>query len=239
MAVILRTKDYSKFSFFDFNRKIVEANVKLLMEDISENGYEEGKPIIVTADCKILDGQNRFEACKRLGEWIYYTFSKTDDPHLAVIRFNTNQRGWKLPDYIDSWASTGVKCYQQLKEFEEKNRFGTSNSLLIFLGNVMDGPGVRYVKEGKVFKVNPKAEELAEFVHSCSGLVPYYKSAGFIKAISRVHKVATKKQMDKIQAGLVSLPQQATPSAYIACFENIVNRGLQNKNRVSFSKSLN
>lgn len=226
------TTNYDKFNFIKFNRKLNEGLVKRLMSSIKEIGYVTGKPVIVDKDMNIIDGQHRFEACKRLKLPIYYTVEKAD-VQKAMMNLNAQQSNWQTKDYISSYAESGLKCYADLLNFDQLYGLGISNSLEIFFEHLDRGSIINALRKGKIFKVNTQASEIARFITDCN-LVPYYKSAYFVRAVTRVYKKATKAQLEKLKAGIVSLPQQATAAAYIASFENIVNRGLMAKNRVSY-----
>lgn len=235
-STIHKTKEYDKFSLHKFNRGINEGLVKRLMSSIEDLGFIHGKAIIVDKDFNIIDGQHRYEACKRLNLPIYYMITKAD-PQKTMIQLNAQQVSWKMGDYINSWAANGVKCYQQLQDFDKKHHLGITNSLLVLFDNSLDTVDIKHIKAGKAFKINPKAEQIIDFITACKG-VPYYKSSYFIKAVARVFKIAESKHIEKLKANIISLPQQATAAAYVAAFENIVNKGVSAKNRVSF-KSLN
>ena len=231
-STIYKTKDYSKFGVYKFNRTINESLVKKIMESIQDIGYIHGKSLIVDKEMNVIDGQHRLEACKRLKLPIYYMITSSD-PQKTIIQLNAKQVGWKMNDYIHSWAGSGIKCYQDLQEFEKKHHLGITNSLLILFDSTTDLADIKNIKAGKKFKINPKSEDIVTFIESCN-MVPYYKSSYFIKAVVRVYKIASDKHLEKLQHHIISLPQQATAAAYVAAFENLVNKGVMTKNRVSF-----
>jgi sulfur transfer complex TusBCD TusB component (DsrH family) len=229
---ILKTKDYSLFQVFKFNRPVNEGLVKRIMESIKEIGYMEGKPVLVDEEMAIIDGQHRFTACERLGIEVPYVMTSVD-PQKEIIHLNANQVHWKMADYVHTWAEQGVKCYVHLEDFEARRKFGITNSILILFGGSTDKTDIKRIKAGYKFTINPKAETIAAFINSC-GDVPYAKSSYFIKAVVRLFKVANEAQIAKIKAGIISLPQQPTAAAYLAAFENIANRNVRANNRVSF-----
>ncbi len=236
----LTTKEYDKFQLFTFNRPIIDGLVKELMESIKENGYFPGKDVLVTQDFTIVDGQNRFEACRRLGVEVPYEFlAEGVDPHKAVIALNANQRRWSLENYIHAWAESGVKCYQDLLVFEAQHKLGVSNSILIlFGGNKCDGTDTKRIKAGYNFKLNPKATEIAWYISGCS-MVPYHRTSKFVQAVIKLHKVADEKAIKKVKSHIISIPQLATLADYLAAFENIVNRGVRKNKHISFKTGKN
>lgn len=228
-----KTNNYDKFNLYKFNRSINEGLVKRLMESISKIGYIQGKTILVDKDMNIIDGQHRFTACKRLGLPIFYTIIKAD-PQVAIIELNSQQIGWKMNDYINSWAHSGVKCYQDLLEFEKTEKMGISNSMHIFFNGDFDKTMTRDIKAGKIYTANPLAKQISDFINS-STMVPYNKHSHFVRGLVKVFPKLNKKQIEKLKAGLISLPQQATTGHYLTAFENLINRGVTAKNRISLS----
>lgn len=229
---ILKTKDYDKFHKFDFNRGINNGLVNRLMESIKEIGYMPGKPIIVDKKMNIIDGQHRFTACVNLGIEVEYVITDVD-PHTAIIKLNADQVNWKMIDYVNSWAQQGVKCYEHLLDFEERRGLGITNSVTILFSTNHDSSEMQRIKAGYKFQINPKAETIAAFIAHCKD-VPYYKSSYFIRAVVRLFRLANEEQIEKVKNGIISLPQQPTAAAYLAAFENLANRGVHSKNRVSF-----
>lgn len=235
-VIINTSTNYEQFKLYLFNRVVNESLVKRIMESIKKIGWMDAKPILVAKDLAIIDGQHRYEACKRLGLPIYYVITKVD-PQTAIIELNANQVNWKLSDYIQSWAESGVKCYVALRDYENTHKFGMSNSTMICFG-FNDKVQVNDLKSGNKLVMNIEAESIAQFINDCKS-VPYYKSSYFIKAVCKLFKVANKKQIEKIRLGIISLPQQATAADYVAAFENIANRRLKGTNRVSFKAGQN
>ena len=98
---VYQTKDYSLFDRIVGNRWIDnpdnERHVRKLMESFQEIYVPE--PIIVSKEYGIIDGQNRFKACKLLGIPVMYIISKSASIK-DVILMNNTQLGWKMKDYL-------------------------------------------------------------------------------------------------------------------------------------------
>lgn len=232
MKHVLSTKNYKQFNILAYNRQLNRSLVNHLTESIEKHGYFSGKPIIVDKNFNIIDGQHRFEACRHLKLPILYTVTQVD-PQEAMIALNSNQVSWKMIDYIRSWADSGKKCYVDLINFDTENSFGITNSVLIYFDASADKNSYAKIKKGDSFKMNPHAHDIVKFIKACSS-VPYYKSSYFVKAAVRLFKLATPEQIDKIAKNIISLPQQANPNAYLVSFENMINKNVHTKNRVSF-----
>lgn len=107
---IFSTIDYDKFRFFDENRELKEFYIKRMMQSIAEKNLLHRYPILVNKDFYILDGQNRFQAARRLGIPIYYKFEnmlELDD----IIMVQVTQLKWGMEDYLHYYAVKGKKEY--------------------------------------------------------------------------------------------------------------------------------
>lgn len=104
---VLSTTDYSIFKLIEDNREI--DHYKKIICSIKDVGYIP-VPIIVNEKYEIIDGQNRYAACKELGLPIYYIVI----PGLNIIHcrsLNIGQTNWKLMDYIKSYATSKNASY--------------------------------------------------------------------------------------------------------------------------------
>lgn len=132
METIETTTDYSRFKYIKGNRDVNEAHVRRLMRSMQEEYLVSF--VIVNKHDEIIDGQNRFEACKRLGLPVkIYKDSKTAKYGLnQVQRYNTNSMVWTRRAFLHSYCSLGVKPYLQLQEFMKTYpEFGISVSIAI------------------------------------------------------------------------------------------------------------
>lgn len=118
LSQIKSTKNYSKFKLFGSNRDLKPRNVSRLMESIKKIGLSPFKPIIVDKHYKVIDGQNRLEACKRLNIPVYYVRSNHTEFDIPVL--NANQEKWRTEDYVKYYAKQDVKSYQLLLEISGK-----------------------------------------------------------------------------------------------------------------------
>lgn len=234
-AELLSTDNYDRFKYLDYNRHLNEGLVSRLVYSIGEIGYIQGKPVIVDPNMNVIDGQHRLEACKRLGIPVYYVIEKAD-AQKTMMHLNAQQTNWRTIDYVESWATKGIKCYELLKKFEETFKLGITNSMQIFF-NSRDGKTVLpQLREGKTFTTNKDAYDIARFILKCDS-VPYHKSSFFIRAVVKAYPLLNDEQKEKVLAGIMALPQQATTAAYLACFENIVNKKQREKNKISLTKA--
>jgi len=125
-----QTHDYTIFNKHLSNRKIVEHNVKALMESISRENLLHLSPILVDEHYNVMDGQHRLEAAKRLKIPVFYEMDKNLTAS-SIFLLNNNQLKWGSDDYLDHYCSLQNNHYIKLKRFMEKNKLPLSTSLCL------------------------------------------------------------------------------------------------------------
>jgi len=221
----MKTQNYEMFDFMTSNRNLNNGLIERLIKSINEIGYIESRPILVNESMVIIDGQHRFEACKRIGLPIYYEISNVD-MNKAMIALNMNQQIWRLEDYITSWANQGKQCYKELLAFEEKYKLGTSNAIAILKGSKSGSSNG--IRAGLEFEVNPKKDEIAEFILKCKPFLPFYKNKNFVYSVEVLFRKTTVKNCNKVLDKIQPLRQQALLADYLSFYENILNRYKKN-----------
>jgi hypothetical protein len=217
----MKTKNYNLFGYMKSNRSINNGLVERLVKSINEIGYIESRPVIVNEDMIIIDGQHRFEACKRLELPIVYEVSNVDMAK-AMVALNMNQQIWRLEDYVNSYAAQGRECYIYISNFENKYKLGISNSLLLCTDKLLrKGAEIR---NGKDFLIAKDAHQVAEFVLNCKDYFSFYKNGTFVYSIKLLFKYASPSDVKKVYSKIQSLRQQAKASDYLSCYENIINK---------------
>lgn len=131
---IYESSDYSRFKMLDGNR-FVDHSDKII-ESIKLNGQLMA-PIIVNENMEIIDGQNRFEAYKKLGLPVQYIVSKGYGI-AECIAMNSVSKNWTTNDYIKSYSDLGNKNFQFLQEELSKyhGKLPTSVIIAIVGGNI-------------------------------------------------------------------------------------------------------
>jgi len=217
----MESLDYKKFSFYKDNRVVNKGSVRKIVESIEELGYVKGKPIIVSSEFEIIDGQHRFLACQELELPIIYEFQEVEDYHKMMISLNKTQSNWDLKDYVHLHAKQLIECYVRLSQFEDKYNFGMSNSITICFGHRSGNQ----IREGFEFPLNKKRDQIAAFLYECKPFLSYWKNTKFITAISEVFRVCLKEDIEKIESKAIAFKQQANTSDYLQLFENAINKG--------------
>lgn len=205
----MKTKEYNKFKFAEANRKLKTKSNQHLVESMQKFGFISGRPILITKDFVVIDGQNRLKVAKELGIEVHYEFIEGD--HIEkMIALNSSQSNWSLQNYIESFSTQNIDCYRKLVKFEEKYKLGMTNSISICISNLLKPKGIR---EGKIFVFNPLANEIAEFILDCKNLIPYYKEKEFIRSIVVLFKKTTEAQREKTATPSISISQSGRHTA--------------------------
>lgn len=216
----MKTKNYSMFRFIDTNRVLNQGIINRLIESINKIGYIESRPVIVNQDMIIIDGQHRFEACKKMNIDICYEIENID-VETAMIELNANQLIWRQQDYIASYAAKGVDCYVKLMEFENKYKLGISNSIITLLGT---SANAKEIRKGKVYELNQFADKIAQFCLSAKKYLYFGKDKHFVWAVCVLYKRASEKDIEKLFSQISIVQRFASVSDYLKCFENIINK---------------
>lgn len=126
-AILKPTRDYSSFSFNEFNRDVVPSHVDRLEEAIAEQNLLDLYPLVTTAERVIVDGQNRFSMARNLMIPFYYTASE----HLAVGDIMTSNEltlSYNERDAMHSYTSMGVEPYVIMGGFMDRFKKATDSN---------------------------------------------------------------------------------------------------------------
>ncbi|QDP56370.1 MAG: hypothetical protein GOVbin150_12 [Prokaryotic dsDNA virus sp.] len=184
------SKNYDDFSFYKFNRSTDKNNVQKLMQSIKQ--YNLISPLVVSEEGKIIDGQNRFEALKRLKMPIHYVIRKTNKDILNYIIDAQFKKTWTAKDYVDCYAELGYETYIALKDIHNKTEkklnttFPIGKIICIYTDYVQpkfkSGTAILYKEFGdKLFSL------LQDIVKTYNNNEMYYSSIN-IKALRKVMK---------------------------------------------------
>jgi hypothetical protein len=232
----METKNYSIFKYFTDNRgncgKALDNGLVIrLMHSIQKVGYIKSRPILVDQNNFIIDGQHRLEACKRLGISAIYEEQTTEDHKSIMLALNRTQLIWRLEDFINSFANQGMSEYIYLRNIEDKYHLGWSNTIRVVGGNKLRA---KCIREGQSFLPNPETENIANFILSMKELY-FYISIHFVCAIIAMWRSTTNSQRLRIYKNRMSIPQSPSQATYLTIFENIINKGVHEQNRVKLN----
>jgi hypothetical protein len=232
------TRDYFAFTFYESNRDLsrTKANLDLIIKSMSKYGYLPGKPIMVSTDFKIIDGQHRFVAAKRLGlpiRFVVVDLFSTEAEELIPI-LNAAQRDWLTADYVWHYAKKRVPCYMYLQDFKERHHIEMAATVRICINKYAPG---KIVRQGIEFKPYGKAENIANFLTNARQHIDHWNRSYFINAVIMMyHRIDNERLINKLADNIIRVTPQASPNDYLAVFENIINKGVKQINRVSLLK---
>ena len=240
---VYRTEDHTQFGYFEGNRAIIEAHVRNLMESLAEQQIPS--PIIVDELYRVADGQNRLEACKRLGIPVYYIIV----PGLTledVKRMNSNTKAWSWQENMQSFIDLGYEDYATYKEFYESYELNHTECMQLLIGHTSLRKGSKKGKKtmAKTFAdgqfvilQHGKAIKQANMITKVKPYFESYTHGHFVRAL--VH-LFNKKQdlfsfskfLKKLAKRTTKLEHHTTRNGYLANIEYIYNHGSRNKVRL-------
>jgi len=146
---IYKTTDYSLFGYITGNRQTSNTNIKRIIDSLKTKQIEE-VAIIVGYDpnpvdgkhLKIIDGQHRFESCKKLNLPIYYVIRENFDINdlnksLADVELlNTASETWDINNFMVSKATLGDENYIRYMKIKNKHNF--EHEVIFYLLNLKD-----------------------------------------------------------------------------------------------------
>ena len=237
-----KTKNYSMFKIIEENRKIDPLNLKKIVTSIQSKNLLHLRPILVSKDFEIFDGQHRLEAAKQLGIEIYYDIKENlevDD----IYALNSAQKNWTSEDYLNFYVAKGKSQYIKFAEFQKRNgvRFNIAHSLLF--ANKMGGD--RYAKFCNGTFLYPDTDKIdhAEMVIRLLKEIDslYRRRSGeyvgintlalcrAVNAISLMEGFNEHTLLDRINRHYEKFYRATTISGWINMLKNIYNYRLQSK----------
>lgn len=167
------SSDYSMFKFLDQNRETMDRHIADLAASIKESGQIHA--IVVNDKFEIIDGQNRFKACKLLGIPVMYLQNKTASIK-DVILMNNTQVGWKMRDYLRCFSNKKHDNYAEyvdVNDFMEEYKLNFSITLYLLSDARSDEYGRVAFKKG-TFKVKnmAKAKKMANVLVKIKAFAP-------------------------------------------------------------------
>jgi hypothetical protein len=175
---IQSTKDYKKFTLVRGNRDIIPGHVAKLTTSILQKNMLAQNPIIVNEKFEVIDGQHRLEVAKNNDLEVFYIVLPGAD-FTEIIAFNANNRVWNAMDYINGYASKGMKDYLWLKEFIDNYAISTSQALTFMFGHEGSAPRAM-INRGLLELTDEQKERAISRADVLWSLRPFIKRSGFI-----------------------------------------------------------
>lgn len=223
---INKTNNYELFKFYKQNRAI--TNNKNLFNSIKTNDLTAYNPIIVNEDFYIIDGQHRFDVCRKLNKPIYYVIKSNEyDDNELMDSLNKSQKSWRFEDRIHLRAVNTGGVWQDFIDFRDMNKLSTSNALIIFPKLYLD-PRLKRLEE--TFDVNPNIYKIMDFLKSdIVSNLPFAKTSHFIRAVRRAFEIYDKKDIERLKNRISCLSKLTCAEEYLKAFDNLIQKGKRKK----------
>jgi len=129
---IFETRNYEMFQPLPHNRKVNKRNVNALKKSMGRR-KNLFNVIIVNENMEVIDGQHRLDSHKEIHnansgipyderQLVYYVIC--EGYGLSECRvLNQAGKNWSGLDFMDSFADSGLKSYQEFREFLNKYEF--------------------------------------------------------------------------------------------------------------------
>lgn len=205
---IFTTSDYAIFKLSELNR--IPGHYKKILESIRENDYTMYQPILVNSKMEIVDGQNRFLACKELGLPIHFIVSETINIY-AAADINRASKNWGSEDYAQHYAKRGREPYIRLLDLCAK--YNQRISVVQQFGK-MSGKVKSHAENVKSGNFQFREDiDIEDFFEHMEDFAPYYKSFctmdKFVKAVLKLYmasgyKKETMRNKLRIASGIVN-----------------------------------
>ena len=128
---VFETYDYDSFKTVKGNRVVNEKWIEKLAEKMSSS--ELDVPVMCGPDMKVIDGQHRIQARKKLGLPVrVYVMDEAKDTDVA--RINADRVNLKSIDYLNFWRTrthANQKDYQLLKYLADHYNFGIELAIMV------------------------------------------------------------------------------------------------------------
>lgn len=242
-----KTLDYGFFHFLPGNRLIRKKKVDLLIQSIMQRDLTPLYPIVINNLMQIIDGQHRFEACKKLKRPIYYKVIEDAGLELAQT-VSSSSSGWTIGDYVHSNKEKGNQNYFILDEFVKAYSIPYLVSAQLLSGQyygLTKSPDKRVsfeIKRGSFEVTNAKeAEAIGNYINQLHKDIgrSILRSSAFLRAFILLYSRGEKLVISLInKLGINPGPKlsySSTVRDFVRQFEDILNFRRHGENYLSLS----
>lgn len=161
-GLIFESKNYETINKLKGNRKIDKNNLKKIVKSIEKNGYKKSQPVTINKEQRIIDGQHRKVSCEQLDIAVPFVIETEYEDSLKLTQdLNSNQKNWKLSDYIESYVDRNFEDYIRFNKFMQEE--GISESILIwFLYHSRNGHVQDKIKNGELICTDLQLAQIRE-----------------------------------------------------------------------------
>lgn len=240
-GTIYQTTNYDLFHLLPENRKVDQVHVRKLVAMITQSNLLHIKPLDVTADLGIIDGQHRLAAARELGLPVYYKIGQQLS-EADITTLNVAQKNWQGPDYLHFWTVKGRTDYVALTKFWQRHpTLSFSNAKMMLGGSANNRAPEFRAGTWKASEEAYKGEQAAVLVERVAAETPFKQAmhTGFVAAVyhcvANVEGFDAKVFLEKILKQPRTLVPCASHKQYLAMFEEIYNYQTRVENRLRLS----
>lgn len=165
------TKEFSQFILLKQNRNIQETHKKNILNEIKKSGYDITKPIIVTSDFEIVDGQHRFLACRELDVEFSYIFTDKTASE-AIHDCNILSKRWSKSDFLHYYKSLDFPDYILADTICREHNETIERLFGLLLGATPGGGFESAFNSGK-FKIKVNIKEINKLISDAHLILHY------------------------------------------------------------------
>ncbi len=192
-SAIYESREYKVFGLLNGNRHLNESHVVALMKSFQNDGYLF-TILYVNEKMRIIDGQHRFEAARRLKLPIRFIIVPGWGIEQVSI-LNVQSKNWTAEDFMNTHVSNGNQDYARFKQFFDTYKFDITTCQIILLGKRL-----KQTKESDPFRAGAmkcsakdlaKGHEWAKMILDFKDFHPKgYFRRSFIDAMLRLFNVS-------------------------------------------------
>jgi hypothetical protein len=239
-GTIYQTTNYDLFHLLPENRPVDMGHVRKLVAMITKSNLLHIKPLDVTANMGVIDGQHRLAAARELGLPVYYKIGQQLS-EADITTLNVAQKNWQGTDYLHFWTVKGRTDYVALTAFRKRHPSLSFSNAKMMLSATNKGSAEEFRagqwKAGEAYK----AEQVAELIERIAEQVPTFKQPNHSGFVAALHHCVTsiagfdpKEFMRKILGNPRALVPCASHKQFLQMFEEIYNYRTAEANRVRF-----
>ncbi|WP_161599524.1 ParB N-terminal domain-containing protein [Hymenobacter nivis] len=235
---VQHTTNYGAFRSITSNREVDETHVKRLMESIRKENLLHLRPLDVTADFGVIDGQHRLEAAERLGVPVYYQMGQLNQGHIAVL--NSVSKHWNSLDYLNFFTLEGHEEYKKVSAFVSKHPKIPFSATLCLLSESSRGNLPTFKAGGFRVSRAENAHSVATYCADFAERFPHFKFAftdTFVKGLDMVVRsgqYSHERMLRKIDLQPRMLVRCPSVLEYVKLLEELNNYNAAPAQRVRF-----
>lgn len=221
---VYESKFYEDFKLIIGNRKRHNnKQMSLLEKSMKENG--QLMPAIINEKWEIIDGQNRYLICSKLG--IPFKFIQQNGLRLKDVQaINNSNTVWSTKDFLESYVAQGNSNYINVKKFWTMFPELTLMNIRVMLGDKR----ASHVFERGELRVKPSdvktGEKLARALRDVKKFYPGYNRRSFVIAYLKclnLEQFSHEQFIQKLGMNRSALFDCVNTGAYLDCIENVYN----------------